>query len=199
MSALKQQVGGTHYSKHGIQAIEFIVSNDLGFVEGNIVKYIIRYKDKGGKADLEKARHYIDMLIEMRYPEETGPALSNAGLVAYIKRLNEKMLPKDAKTRKGMPIAAGCIDYFPDALGAVAELSRIGSDQHNPGEPMHWAREKSGDESDALMRHFLERGTIDDDGVRHSTKVAWRALAMLQKELEQVAKYGPVRTEQEII
>jgi len=49
---------------------------------------------------------------------------------------------------------------------------------------LHWAREKSGDESDALMRHFIERGTMDIDGVLHSTKVAWRALAMLQKELE---------------
>lgn len=76
------------------------------------------------------------------------------------------------------------IDYFPDALAAVAELSRIGNEQHNPGKPLHWDRSKSGDESDALMRHFIDRGTIDSDGVRHSAKVAWRALAMLQKEIE---------------
>jgi hypothetical protein len=93
-------------------------------------------------------------------------------------------LPTDPKERKNVPIATGCIDYFPDALVAVAELSRIGNDQHNPGKPLHWDRGKSGDESDALMRHFIQRGTLDSDAVRHSTKVAWRALALLQKEIE---------------
>ena len=90
----------------------------------------------------------------------------------------------DAKKRKEIPVATGVIDYFPLALLAIAELSRVGNEQHNPGTPLHWDRSKSGDESDALMRHFIERGTIDTDGVRHSTKVAWRALALLQKELE---------------
>lgn len=93
-------------------------------------------------------------------------------------------LPADATARKRLPIASGVIDYFPDAIVAVAELSRIGNDQHNPGAPLHWDRSKSTDEGDALMRHFVERGTIDGDGVRHSTKVAWRALALLQKEIE---------------
>lgn len=96
-------------------------------------------------------------------------------------------LPTDPGTRKAVPIATGFIDYFPEAIAAIAALSQIGNDQHNPGKPLFWDRSKSGDESDALMRHFLERGTIDTDGVRHSTKVAWRALAMLQKELEAVA------------
>ena len=96
-------------------------------------------------------------------------------------------LPTDPATRKTVPIATGFIDYFPEAIAAIAALSQIGNDQHNPGKPLFWDRSKSGDESDALMRHFLERGTIDTDGVRHSTKVAWRALAMLQKELEAIA------------
>jgi hypothetical protein len=93
-------------------------------------------------------------------------------------------LPTDAAARKAIPLASGCLDYFPDALIAIAELSRKGNDQHNPGQPLHWARSKSGDEGDAAMRHFMERGKIDTDGVRHSTKHAWRALALLQKELE---------------
>lgn len=101
------------------------------------------------------------------------------------------MLPSDPKARKAVPIATGFIDYFPDAIAAVAELSRVGNAQHNPGKPLHWDRSKSGDESDALMRHFMERGTVDTDGVRHSTKVAWRALAMLQKELESAAGARP--------
>lgn len=93
-------------------------------------------------------------------------------------------LPTDAKKRKAIPVATGFVDYFPDAMAAVAELSRVGNDQHNPGKPLHWDRSKSGDESDALMRHFLQRGTIDSDGIRHSAKVAWRAMALLQKEIE---------------
>ena len=97
-------------------------------------------------------------------------------------------LPADAEARKGVPIATGFVDYFPLAIAAVAECSRVGNDQHNPGKALFWDRSKSGDESDALMRHFLERGTLDTDGIRHSTKVAWRALAMLQKELEQCSK-----------
>jgi hypothetical protein len=79
------------------------------------------------------------------------------------------------------------IDYFPDALAEIALVSRTGNDQHNPGAPLHWDRSKSGDESDALIRHFLERGEFDTDGMRHSAKVAWRALALLQKELEAAA------------
>jgi hypothetical protein len=69
---------------------------------------------------------------------------------------------------------------------AVAHCSWKGNEQHNPGEPVYWNRAKSTDEHDALMRHLLEVGKIDTDGVRHSTKVAWRALAALEKELEAV-------------
>lgn len=101
------------------------------------------------------------------------------------------MLPTDAAARKAVPIATGVIDYFPDALAAVAACSKKGNDQHNPGQPLHWNRALSGDESDALIRHFLERGTIDSDGIRHSAKVAWRALALLQKEIEATREPKP--------
>lgn len=93
-------------------------------------------------------------------------------------------LPTDAARRKALPIATGVLDYFPDALAAVAHASKVGNDQHSPGQPLHWAKDKSTDEADCLIRHFLERGTLDTDGVRHSAKVAWRALAMLQREIE---------------
>jgi hypothetical protein len=95
-----------------------------------------------------------------------------------------RSLPSDAKERKRFPLASGVLFYFPDALCAVAELSQIGNDQHNPGKPLHWDRSKSGDEADTLMRHLVQSGTRDKDGVRHSAKVAWRALALLQKEIE---------------
>lgn len=98
------------------------------------------------------------------------------------------MLPTDAKARKNAPMARGVLDYFPDALAAVAELSRIGNEQHNPGQPMHWAKEKSTDHADCILRHLVDRGKPDTDGVGHSVKVAWRALAMLQIELEAAVK-----------
>jgi hypothetical protein len=64
MKSFKKQVGGNHYKKYKIQPVEFIIKNNIGFVEGNIIKYILRFKDKGGIADLEKAKHYIELLID---------------------------------------------------------------------------------------------------------------------------------------
>ena len=94
------------------------------------------------------------------------------------------MLPVDAAARKAIPIYSGFVKYFPKAMAAVAELSRIGNEQHNPGKPLHWDRSKSSDELDALTRHLSEAGTTDADGIKHSVKVAWRAMANLEKELE---------------
>lgn len=93
-------------------------------------------------------------------------------------------LPADATTRKKIPLTTGCLDYFPHALAAVAEVSRVANDQHNPGEPMHWARGKSTDHADCITRHMVDRGTLDTDGLRHTAKLAWRALALLEEELE---------------
>lgn len=93
-------------------------------------------------------------------------------------------LPTDAAARKAAPVFSGVLKYFPRALAAVAALSRIGNEQHNPGKPMFWDRSKSSDELDALTRHLLEAGTLDTDGVPHSVKVVWRALANLEKEEE---------------
>ena len=93
-------------------------------------------------------------------------------------------LPTDPKERKAVPIATGVLDYFPLALMEVAKCSKAGNDQHNPGQPLHWAKEKSTDHADCILRHLIDRGTIDTDGIRHSAKVAWRALALLQVEIE---------------
>lgn len=96
----------------------------------------------------------------------------------------KSVLPTGAAERKALPVMRGVLDYFPAAVLAVADVSRIGNEQHNPGEPMHHARGKSTDHADALVRHLMDRGLVDTDGVRHSAKVAWRALALLQEELE---------------
>lgn len=93
-------------------------------------------------------------------------------------------LPEEALARKNFPVATGVLDYFPDAIVAIAEISKAGNDQHNPGLPLRWTRSKSGDESDTCIRHFLQRGTLDTDGKRHTAKAAWRMLALLQKEIE---------------
>jgi len=90
----------------------------------------------------------------------------------------------NAKERKERPVYTGVLKYFPDAIMEVAKVSLAGNEQHHPDKPLHWDRSKSTDELDALARHLIDAGKLDDDGQRHSAKVAWRALANLQKEIE---------------
>lgn len=85
------------------------------------------------------------------------------------------LFPEDSAARKEYPVYSGLVAYFPSALAAVARHSYIGNEKHNPGQPLHWARGKSSDEADALLRHLMERDYVG---------MAWRALALLQKHLE---------------
>lgn len=105
----------------------------------------------------------------------------------------ERLLPEDGAERKLYPVATGVVDYFPDALAAVAVISHAGNEKHNPGEPLHWARGKSMDHADCIMRHLIQRGGRDQDGNRHSAQLAWRALALLQQELEAELGLAPPR------
>lgn len=87
----------------------------------------------------------------------------------------------DSAGRKATPIFTGVMRYFPDALAAVARLSKAGNDKHNPGEPLHWSREKSTDHGDCIARHQITFDQIDpESGEYHAAGVAWRALAQLQ-------------------
>jgi hypothetical protein len=95
-----------------------------------------------------------------------------------------ELLPTVAADRKKIPLGTGVLDYFSAALIEVAKVSFAGNEQHNPGQPLHWSRGKSNDHADTMIRHYLERGLIDTDGMRHSAKMVWRALAVLQMELE---------------
>lgn len=72
-SAFDSQVGGSHYKKLAIQPLEFIVKNELDFLQGNVVKYVVRYKVKNGLEDLKKARHYLDLMIELKEKEQNEP------------------------------------------------------------------------------------------------------------------------------
>lgn len=116
-------------------------------------------------------------------------AINGDGIRAIITMVMKTMtegtsLSNDPKERKGIPLCTGVLDYFPDALAEVAKVSLAGNKQHNTGDVLRWDRTKSTDEADSLMRHLVDRGRRDSDGVRHSAKVAWRALALLQKEIE---------------
>lgn len=103
---------------------------------------------------------------------------------------NKMLLPTDAKERKDIPITTGVLDYFPLAIAEVAKLSKAGNDQHNPGQDLHWNKSKSTDHADCISRHLIDRGSFDTDGQRHSAKLAWRALALLQIELENEKQKG---------
>jgi hypothetical protein len=104
------------------------------------------------------------------------------------------LLPVDPAERKKYPIATGVLDYFPSALLEVAKVSYVGNQQHNPGQPLHWARGKSTDQSDTTIRHLMEgveRGADgelhlvrDTDGTYHLGKGCWRLLAFFQEMLE---------------
>jgi hypothetical protein len=72
-SALSNQIGGVHYKDLPIQPVEFCQKNKLNYCEANAIKYLCRHRDKGGREDLEKAKHYIDLLLEIEYPEITEP------------------------------------------------------------------------------------------------------------------------------
>jgi hypothetical protein len=95
----------------------------------------------------------------------------------------QRLIDTDSAERKSFPMARGLLDYFPDALAAVAQHSFIANQKHNPGEEMHHARGKSTDHADCILRHLVGRGGFDGD-MRESTALAWRALALLQEELE---------------
>lgn len=105
-------------------------------------------------------------------------------------------LPTDPAERKLVSITTAVLDYFPNAIAEVAKVSVAGNDQHNPGQPLHWARGKSTDQADCIARHLIGRGTFDTDGQRHSAKLAWRALALLQEELEADRQFEMVTGEQ---
>ena len=108
-------------------------------------------------------------------------------LLEITKTFNRELeLSKEKNGRKGMPVYSGVLTYFPDALKEVAKCSLAGQKQHNQGDKLYWDKNKSFDNEDALVRHLIDhsKNPVDEDGVLHLAKVAWRALASLQIYLE---------------
>jgi len=191
MNELPTHLGGLQHLEPDV-----IAKADDIYVQDGVPHHFVQYNAGQKVGDLELA---IKMNVYRRIPVAKQGDNDDTGW----KRVAEKHLkypatpgfrrdfdaakaplPTDAKARKATPIYSGCIAYFPDAIAAVAQLSQIGNEQHNPGKPLHWDRSKSGDEADALMRHLLQKDEVDKDGVPHSVKVAWRGLAAAQKYLE---------------
>lgn len=86
-----------------------------------------------------------------------------------------------SEERKTMPVHKGVMGYFPDALASVARVSFKGNQKHNPGEPLHWARQKSSDHGDCAARHLMTPNAVDpDSGEIELAHAAWRILAELQ-------------------
>ena len=98
--------------------------------------------------------------------------------------MSKMVLSKDPVERKQMPVTTGVLKYFPRAIAAVAHASWAGNQQHHPDKELFWDKTKSTDHLDCIGRHLIDAGTFDTDDIRHSAKLAWRALANLELELE---------------
>jgi hypothetical protein len=131
---------------------------------------------------MEEHRHDCVSVIDLEYRMNTTGRVDTR-TPAEVKGW-QHLMPRSAEDRKALPLFSGVMNYFPLALLAVAQVSKVGNDQHNPNQPLHWAREKSTDQLDTAARHLLEHGTRDTDGMRHTAKAAWRILAELQLEIE---------------
>lgn len=100
-------------------------------------------------------------------------------------------LPEDPAIRAEYPLFDGFMAYFPNAMAEVARLSYRATQQHHPEKGMHWDRSKSTDHLNKIGRHMIDAGKIDDNGIRHSVMLAWRAMANLQEELERANGLPP--------
>ena len=123
MSAYDKQIGGKHYQKFSIQPSKFVIENELLFPEGNVIKYVFRHRYKNGKEDLEKAVHFIEMIIERDYPtipmteeeeyrnagitkeeaEKTYPPKNSWGMIKPAKTTQKKWVEGYEEWKKGCP------------------------------------------------------------------------------------------------
>jgi len=140
--------------------------------------------DEGANHPCETHRKWPQEAWQQQWAQDHQAADTDA---PFSHPINQKVW------RKERPLYSGVLAYFPDALLEVAHVSFLGNKQHNPGQPLHWAREKSTDHLDCIVRHVTDHAVnpIDTDGALHLAKAAWRALAELQLFLEKERKDRP--------
>lgn len=150
--------------------------------EGDITEITNTGPGPQGMRMVVVSRYPDDWLSEGRFePVDDEPAAEPP----KMPRLNPRILPDDGKVREDYPLYDGLFAYFPAALCEVARWSKIGNDKHNPGQDMHWAREKSTDHENKILRHLLDARQLDEHGVVEAVALAWRSLALCQTILEE--------------
>lgn len=130
-----------------------------------------------------------------RSPVNSAQTVASSVQAASNSPVSSSVFPSNDRGRKSVPIFTGAVMYFPKALAAVADVSRIGNDQHNPGKPLHWNRTTSMDQFNTAQRHLIDHGCgyrFDSDGARHLAKAAWRILAALELDIEQGDSFLPI-------
>lgn len=161
---------------HDERTVVALEDGDFNLIDhkGDIRNTSMRHSNRHSSYYCPKEHDYIDAAVEVVKAEQEGA-------------VPEAVTWTDgdiARWRKERPVSTGVLHYFPDAILEVAYCSFKGNQQHHGDKPLHWDKSKSMDEPDALARHLLRAGELDSDGVRESAKIAWRALAMLQRELD---------------
>ena len=182
--AIEKRADGGRY----LAALDHEYIRNVFYVEGDPEAETVSWEDVKAEAagpDDESAWYfkqgYEAGAASVTIPEEETISSREADMIADTLSYD----PSLSEARKAMPIASGVLDYFPAALLEVAKVSKAGNDKHNPGQELHHARGKSTGHADSLLRHLIDRGKVDEEtGQLHSAEVAWRALAMLQQELE---------------
>ena len=111
LSSFSRQVGGNHYADYAIQPLEFCVKNNIPFLEGNVIKYICRWRNKNGIQDLEKAKHYIEMLIELE--KANAPTTSELEDLRHYNRTGYVGLERmETARRTGLGPETGSVQFL---------------------------------------------------------------------------------------
>ena len=141
--------------------------------------------------ELEEAYKRIedleDQVLDLMYEplsEERNDMVVSCPPIFLEKAQEQRVLPDSSAVREQYPLWDGLMAYFPAALCEVARWSKVGNDKHNPGEPLHWSREKSTDHKNKIIRHLLDAEKKVEGDFYEATALAWRSLALLQELLE---------------
>jgi hypothetical protein len=170
--------------------------NDVEHPNFNLIGRVVKMYSSSCVIDFSAGRLAV-LYTKLQILElpATAEEMARAGVEPkwWLKsRINEgSVLPTDSATRKAMPIVSGMLHYFPRATAYVSRISRDSNEKHNPGEPLHWSKEKSNDHLECVGRHLIDAGKRDPvTKLRETGYLAWRSLAALETELEAAEARG---------